>query len=136
MHCTILNVGTKPLGLDPLGAIVDGHLTIVGQLLRVGASWTGDPNRYQWRLDFGGKEVARPIPNRPIEDSHSNNTAWGIWTLLFAICNDDAKQKQRPHGLVLGDTGRKRNTLDKFQRAGVFKVLYPPYSNESKATAP
>jgi hypothetical protein len=26
--------------------------------------------------------------------------------------------------------------LDKFQRVGVFKVLYPPYSDESKATAP
>jgi hypothetical protein len=50
MHCTILNVGTKPLGLGPLSAIVDGYLTIVGQLLKVDASWTGDPNRYQWRV--------------------------------------------------------------------------------------
>lgn len=50
MHCTILNVGTKPLGLGPLSVIVDGYLTIVGQLLKVDASWTGDPNRYQWRV--------------------------------------------------------------------------------------
>jgi hypothetical protein len=136
MHCTILNVWTKPLGLDPLGAIVDGHLKIVGQLLKVDASWTGDPNRYQWRLDFGSKEVARAIPDRPIKDIQSNSTTQSFWALLFATCNDDARQKQRPRGLVLEDTGRKRETLDEFQRVGVFKILYPPSSDENKAIAP
>jgi hypothetical protein len=96
----------------------------------------GIPTDINGDIDFGGKEVARAIPDRPIEDFHSNNTARGIWTLLFATCNGDAKQKQRPRGLALEDTGRKRDTLDKFQRVGVFKVLYPPYSDESKATAP
>jgi hypothetical protein len=90
----------------------------------------------EWRLDFGSKEVARAIPDGLINVFQSNNTARGLWTLLFATCSDDAKQKQRPRGLVLEDTGRKRETLDEFQRVGVFKVLYPPYSDESKATAP
>jgi hypothetical protein len=136
MHCTILNARTKPLGLDPLGAIVDGSLTIVGQLLKVDASWTGDSRRYQWRLDLGGKEVARAIPDRPIKNFQSNNTTRGLWALLFATCNDDASQEQHPRGLGLDEIGRKRETLDKFNRVGVFKVLYALYSDQNNAIAP
>jgi hypothetical protein len=105
-------------------------------LLEIEASWTGDPNRYQWRLEFGGKKVARAIPDRPIKDFQSNSKTRSFWALLFAICNDDAKQKQRPRGLVLDDTGRKFEALEEFRRIGIFKALYPPSSNENKATTP
>jgi hypothetical protein len=136
MHCTILKVGTTPLGLDPLGAVVDGYLIISGQLLRVEASWTEDPHRYQWRLDFSGKEVARAIPDRPIKGIKSKRSTQIFWALLFATCNDDARQKPRPRGLVLAETSRKRESLDEFQRVGVFKILYPPSSDQNKAADP
>ncbi|KUJ13441.1 HET-domain-containing protein [Mollisia scopiformis] len=131
MHCTILDVGTIPLGLDPLGAVSDGFLKVSGRLLKIDVAWTDDPNKYRWRLDFAGKEVARAIPDDPTRSDQSKIIRrQSFWALLFATCQGD---KQRPRGILLKETGRQRENWDEFQRVGIFKVLYGPASNERTA---
>jgi hypothetical protein len=72
--------------------------------------------RHPWRVCLEDEEIARADldaeKNESLLDLRER-----IWALLVAGC---AGKKLR--GLLLRRTGRKRDGLDEFQRAGIFRI--------------
>jgi hypothetical protein len=139
-HCTILDAQTTLVGLDPLGAVKDGYLKIVGPMLKVDLSWSKWPGHhspvgYRWNISYQGIEVARSIPDTLDEAGTLAMDTENIWALLFETYKGNKVARPVSHGILLKGKNQKRDDLEVSQRIGIFKTFEEEFINDPSSAA-
>jgi hypothetical protein len=119
IYCTVLDVQTTPVGLDPYGGVKDGFLNVREVFEKMTVVWVGgDKSQHPWRFYRQGKEIGNV--NLDVESNviqlHGRENIYQA--LLVAECNSCDESKTLIRGLLLEKNGRKRENHDDVERVG------------------
>lgn len=124
MFCSVLDVRTTPMGLDPYGAVKDGFLKVRGVYEQVDVRLIGG-DRYQhpWRLHHQGKEIGHVNLDIETDGMRVRDRENLYSALLVSHCKSREDSKPLVRGLLLEKNGRKRQGHNEFERVGIFTLF-------------
>jgi hypothetical protein len=120
IYADILEVQTTLAGLDPFGAVSDGHLKICASVNEVQLKGpSNDVDTFPWHVHSGDVELAKA----DLDEKHGPKSLDGITNWCAVLIGNCSRSSSRPRGLLLRNPGQNRAGLEEFRRIGLFVIF-------------